>query len=85
MKKQSASAHPTSSLFTHAHMFMMALGILTAVMCSFVLLGSTPEGKESLEDWRFSEPAPLALDGSLKVSAWGVMVSILGHVAQSSK
>ena len=81
MKKQPASANSTSSLFTPAHLFIMVLGIVIAIMCSFVLLESTSDNQERQESYS-AQPALHAITESVSASPLRVTVSIFGNITQ---
>jgi hypothetical protein len=84
MKKQSASAKQNSTLFTPAHLFMMVLGIVIAIMCSFVLLQSTSGNEKRPENYS-AQPALHVISESIPVSPLRVTMSIFGNVAQGLK
>ncbi len=81
MKKQPASTNKTSPKFSPAHLVVMALGILTAVVCSFVLLKS-PSGNKNREENQFKSPALHVINKSIDIPALQVTASMFRSVAK---
>lgn len=75
---------PSRHFFTTAHLLVMLFGIFTAVVCSFILVGSI-EDNNSREHNSINKPGFNAIRESVEVSPLRVAVSILGTAMNDLK
>lgn len=78
--------HPASAhhFFTTAHPLVIVLGILTAVVCSFILVGNI-EDNNSHEHKGVNKPGLHVIRESIGGSPLRMAASILGTIAKDIK